>query len=157
MGGAPAPPPAAAVAPGDAEDGGGAKATLRDSPGDLPNGSPEVGAAEVHPLWDSLGNMYNPCYNPSAPSRRASSTILRRHTTTEDTPSTLTSLVSDKKLKSLKAAFEKQSVENMKEETERQNNYNLDMQAQAYSISEAELNKEDKTSDLGVWKGDLLL
>ena len=36
-----------------------------------------------------------------------------------------------------------------KEETERQNNQNLDTQAQAYSTSEAELNKEDKTSDLG--------
>ena len=59
------------------------------------------------------------------------------------------------RLKSLKADFEKQLVENIKQETERKNNYNLDKQAQDYAILEAESNTDDQNSDLGVRKGDL--
>ena len=46
-----------------------------------------------------------------------------------------------------------QLVESTKEETERKNNYNLVKQGQDYAISEAEANKDDKSSDLGVQKG----
>merc|ERR1719502_323707 len=58
-------------------------------------------------------------------------------------------------LKSLKADFEKQKVESTKEETEDKNQYNLAKQAQDYAISEANSNKDAKSTDLSDKKSSL--